>query len=294
MAPIRVPLYKNWSGGFCNYLFQTERVPRNTRRCPRCKSCIFLFKTELAEFAILQTILKTPLSLNCTMALDQSTKGPLLNFSKFYKHKSKSGYAETKSKANYFFCLQKTKHDCPWYSFKRYKKYYIVILQTLNWQSFIHFQKNKIKDYWVFSLPSSLPTASEVLFKNCPSRGLLIFIQCNKLRNKFNNLHKTFRFVGKTTRFYFCEVSANTKLPAIILFPVFWPLRLYFPFNSVFFLWCKTLQQAVFSLFGKTKAWSRLADTEDVSGQKAKAGFNKHLDTSSISKMTSYHLSLFL
>lgn len=77
------------------------------RRFPRCKSCIFLFQTELAEFAILQTILKTPLSLNCTVALDQSTKGPLLNFSKYYKHKSKSGYAETKSEVNFFSASKK-------------------------------------------------------------------------------------------------------------------------------------------------------------------------------------------
>lgn len=84
-----------------------------------------------------------PLSLNCSVALDQSTKGPLLNFSKYYKHKSKSGYAEIKSKAFFFFfCLQKTKHGFPWYSWKIYKKYYIAILQTLNWQNFIH-SKNK-------------------------------------------------------------------------------------------------------------------------------------------------------
>lgn len=92
---------------FCNYLFQTERVARKRRRFLRCKSCIFLFKTELAEFAISQTILKTSLSLNCTMALYQSTKGPLLNFSKYYKPKSKPGYAKTKSKAKFFLLPKK-------------------------------------------------------------------------------------------------------------------------------------------------------------------------------------------
>lgn len=41
------------------------------------------------------------------MALDQSTKGPLLNFSKYYKRKSKSGYEKTKSKANFFLLPKK-------------------------------------------------------------------------------------------------------------------------------------------------------------------------------------------
>lgn len=174
MAPIRVPLYKNWSGGFCNYLFQTERVPRNTRRFLRCKSCIFLFKTELVEFAILQTILKTPLSLNCTMALDQSTKGPLLNFPKYYKHKNKSGNAESKSKAS------KKENIASHYTAQKGTKTLYSHTAKFKLKKFRLLKKNKkIKKSKITVCLFFCTTHFQRLlgcWGFCPSRGLVIFM----------------------------------------------------------------------------------------------------------------------